>query len=82
MMSSKKLEDEKFKTILKQSPSSSKKRSKTNLKALKNRKLIRKQLFKNEAAMNIEEFELERTSTPNLVNICEHCDHDHARVSN
>jgi erythromycin esterase-like protein len=28
-----------------------------------------------------EKFELERTSTPNSVNICEHCMHYHAKVS-
>lgn len=85
-MSNKKLNtvDDKFKTILKQSPSS-KKRAMRNSKAL-NRSFIEKQIIKNEpdlneAALQIKKFELERTSTPNSINICEHCDHNHARVS-
>lgn len=81
-MSSKKLsaEDEKFKTILKQSPKN-KKRAMKNSKAL-NRSFIEKQIIKNEP--NLTEFpinyELERTSTPNVENICEHCWHHHTRV--
>jgi hypothetical protein len=30
--------------------------------------------------MKFETFQLERTSTPNHINICEHCKHSHAKV--
>lgn len=35
----------------------------------------------NEAAKRIKIVTLERTSTPNSFNICEHCEHDHLKVS-
>lgn len=83
-MSNKKLffEDDKLKTILKQSPSNKKKSRKTS-KAL-NRSFIEKQIVNselnfNETELRISKVELERCSTPNLYNICEHCEHDHAK---
>lgn len=30
--------------------------------------------------MKFETFQLERTSTPNHINLCEHCKHSHAKV--
>lgn len=32
--------------------------------------------------IKFETFELERTSTPNHINLCEHCKHSHAQVWN
>lgn len=85
-MSNKKIftEDDKLKIITKQSPT--KKKARRTSKAL-NKSFIEKQKLAaqneptlNEAAMRIKKVELERTSTPNLVNICEHCNHLHAQV--
>lgn len=81
-MSSKKVSTE---NILKKSPSS-KKKIRRKIPSVLNRSFIEKQIseLKNEATTLLEEemlrikkIELERCSTPNLINICEHCDHSH-----
>jgi hypothetical protein len=74
--------------VVKQSTTSSKKKrtKKVNLEAL-TQYFIEKDIIPNElnelseAAKNIKVYTLERTSTPNPFNTCEHCEHDHERVS-
>lgn len=85
-MSNKKFyaDDEKSKIIARQS-AANKKKTRKSAKIL-NKSFVEKNMIKSEpnleeAAMNIRRFELERSSTPNIENICEHCDHNHAQVS-
>lgn len=40
-----------------------------------------KKMTDGEVTQDTRGFELERTSTPNHVNLCEHCNHDHLKVS-
>lgn len=84
-MSNKKFyaDDEKSKIIARHPMT--RKKSKKVSKVL-NKSFVEKKMFKSEpnleeAAMRIKRFELERSSTPNSENICEHCKHDHAQVN-
>jgi K+/H+ antiporter YhaU regulatory subunit KhtT len=85
-MSNKKFyaDDEKSKVIARNSATTKKKArkfSKVLNKSFLEKKVIKNEPSLEEAAMNIKRFELERSSTPNIESICEHCKHDHAQVS-
>lgn len=86
VMSNKKFyaDDEKSKLIARNSTTTKKKIRKSSKilnKSFVEKKIVKSEPNLEEAAMNIKRFELERSSTPNTVNICEHCKHNHAQVN-
>lgn len=83
-MSNKKFYADDEKSKIARHSAANKKKSRKSSKIL-NKSFVEKKIKSEpnleEAAMNIQRFELERSSTPNIDNICEHCSHNHAQVS-
>ncbi|XP_070507814.1 uncharacterized protein [Chironomus tepperi] len=57
----------------------SQKRKTTSKSAFRNEIKIAKSEIEDPIDLKFETFQLERTSTPNHINICEHCKHSHAK---